>query len=214
MSATIGKNADTGMSTIKFDSTGRTVQFTPEESVDFDDKLRLIRAEGKLYHAIAGSEALDTLQLFGIAIEHDDLEGIVALWRETGKHIVNCAILNSQLEKVETPNPFGLYYINDDDVKEEDRLKAIKVSAGIKDFLNELTRGIAKLEITGEYSKLLSETAVEIKALYEEHVGVGERYTDERIVNYFEREIKQVLGEMDDKWLIENMVSDLYNEIH
>lgn len=214
MSATLGKDLDTGMSTIKFDSTGRTVQFTPEESIDFDEKLRLIRAEGKLHHAEAGSKALHSLQLLGAAIENGDPEEISALWLGTGKNIVDSAILNNQLEKEETPNPFGLYYINVDGEEEEDRLKAIKVSATIKDFVDELVRGIAKLEITGEYGELVSDTAVEIRALYEEHVGVGDTYTDELIVNYFEKQLRENLGVVDDESLIAEMANDMYSEIH
>lgn len=48
MGATFGKNLDTGMSHIKFDSTGRTVEFTEEESNDFDVFLRRMRAEFKM----------------------------------------------------------------------------------------------------------------------------------------------------------------------
>ena len=48
MGATIGKNLDNGMTSITFDSTGRTVQFTKEESIDFDERMKIIRMEGKL----------------------------------------------------------------------------------------------------------------------------------------------------------------------
>lgn len=48
MSLTYGSDSNTNMSTLKFDSTGRTVQFTPEESRDFTNFLLKMKAEGKI----------------------------------------------------------------------------------------------------------------------------------------------------------------------
>ena len=48
MGATFGKDLDTGMSHIKFGSTGRTVEFTPEESVDFEHFLKGIEVIGRI----------------------------------------------------------------------------------------------------------------------------------------------------------------------
>lgn len=48
MGATFGKNLDTGMSHIKFGSTGRTVEFTPEESVDFEAFLKGVEVTGRM----------------------------------------------------------------------------------------------------------------------------------------------------------------------
>jgi hypothetical protein len=48
MSVTIGKNLDTGMTTLKFDSTGRTVELMPSESEDFEKKLKLLKIEWKI----------------------------------------------------------------------------------------------------------------------------------------------------------------------
>ena len=48
MGATFGKDLDTGMSNIKFGSTGRTVEFTPEESADFEIFLRGVEATGRM----------------------------------------------------------------------------------------------------------------------------------------------------------------------
>lgn len=48
MGATFGKDLDTGMSHIKFGSTGRTVEFTPEESVDFEHFLKGIEIIGRI----------------------------------------------------------------------------------------------------------------------------------------------------------------------
>jgi len=219
MSATIGKDLNTGMSTIKFDSTGRTVQFTPEESRDFTDKLRYIKAEGKIDKQSIGSQALYVLQLLGKAIEKGDPEDIATLWLGQGQKIVDSAVLNNMIEKVETPNPFGLYYISDNSAGDEERkLKAIKVSATIKNLVDELVRNISELEVESDYPETLSETAVEIKALYKEHVGVGDTVTDECIVSYFEKEIRKILGDCkpndDEPSFIDNMVNDLYCEIH
>jgi hypothetical protein len=48
LGVTFGKNLDTNMSSLKFDSTGRTVEFTPEESADFDTFLKGIKTMGKI----------------------------------------------------------------------------------------------------------------------------------------------------------------------
>ena len=48
MSITIGKNIDTGIMTLTFDSSGRKIDLTPEEGKDFAYKVGLFKAEERL----------------------------------------------------------------------------------------------------------------------------------------------------------------------
>jgi len=194
MNATYGTNLDTGMSTITFDSTGRMVQFAPTESVDFDKFLRGIKMQGKICQDSIAHDGLIELQKLGKAIEEGDPNTISELWVFHAKKVLDKAILNGMIIKEETPNPFHLYYINDNQVDEEDVKMALKVSKTIEVHLDNLANQIIELDDTAEYGKLLPSIVLEIKRLY--HLGVGlsdtasreamASYIEGRLLNHFE----------------------------
>lgn len=58
MTVTIGKNLDNGMIALTFDSTGRIVRLSRDETVDFEQRMQFIKMEGKL---VAQSESREVV---------------------------------------------------------------------------------------------------------------------------------------------------------
>jgi len=212
MGATIGKNLDTGMTSITFDSTRRTVQFTPEESDDFDQRMMIVKMEGKCSKESIGSKAVYVLKILGEAIAEGDPETIANIWLGQGKPIVEAGVLNNIIETVKIPNPFELFYINDNpeskDYDENKTQNAIKVSQMIQEILDKMIQDISDLEVTSEYEMV--EYSKSIIKLRGENVGVGDTTTDESIAEYVKNKLKKIFG-VDDAL---EMSNDFYDLIH
>jgi len=183
MSVTFGKNIDTGMTTLKFDSTDRTVEFTPTESNDFDIFLETIKTQGKVLKQSIGSKAVYALQQLGAAVEEGDPEIIASTWLSNRK-IVDQAVLNNIIEKIEYENPFCLYFINDDNADIEKRQKALVISMKIKKILDDLVENMSEMEITSEYEVCFIMASSDIKAFYDDGVGVSDTVLREAIHDY------------------------------
>jgi hypothetical protein len=209
MYVTMGTDADTGMTSLTFDGSGRTVQLTPNESVDFEYFLRGIKATGKMTQESIGSKAVHALQLLGEAIEEGDPETISALWLGSGEKIVEAGILNNVIEKIQFENPFSLYYINDPDADKEDMRKALVVSKQVKKIIDDLAKAIIELEITCVYNNLLPQAADDIKAFRDTKVGLFDTASREAMVDYFEGLLEPIFDAVD----YTEMRQDFYNHL-
>jgi hypothetical protein len=213
MSVTIGTNLDTGMTSITFNSTGRTVQFTPEESEDFKEKIQAIKIEGNLHKESIGLKSLHCLQLLGESIEEGDPETISAIWCGTGQKIVENATINGLIQKEEIPNPFALYHINSETfslIDEAKTKKAIKISNKIKELLDKMIKDIKKSDGSSDYFDIITPVAEKIISFENEGVGVGDTETDSCICNYVAEKLADILTKKE----IESLSDDFYNLIH
>lgn len=196
MSATIGKDLETGMTTITFDSTGRMVQFTKGESDDFDLRMLIVKAESKLSKESIGSKAVYALQQLGEAIEGGDPETIAALWLANSK-IVDAGVLNNIIEEIQYDNPFSLFYINDKTADKEDVQRALVVSTKVKDTIDTLAKAISDLEMTSEYVNLLPFAAQDIRTFYDSYVGLADTVSREKMADYFEGLLEKIFDAVD-----------------
>ena len=223
MSATFGTNADTGMSSLKFNSTGRTVEFTPKESDDFAEFLQGIKMQGKLAKSDIGHQAIDCLVELGAAIEEGDPETIAQCWCGDGQSIVEKAIANNIIIKEARENPFQLFYIGESrrvDYELENIKKALEASKSIEEIIQQLADTIKPIEtvyldreagvISHEVTELIVKAGNEIRGFRDYGVGVGDTATDEAIVDKFKHKAAV-------SWCMkaaEDLASELYSEIH
>ncbi len=197
MSATIGTNLDTGMTTITFDSTGRMVQFTKPESDDFKLRMLIIKAEGKIAQESIGSKAVYALQQLGEAIEDGELGSILAIWHSIGSGVVKDGVLNNVIEKIDYDNPFSLYHINDNTADNIDLRRALVVSNKVKEIIDNLVQAIILLEITSEYGNLLPQAIEDIRVYYDQKVGLADTGSREAMADYFEGLLEPIFDAVD-----------------
>ena len=205
MSATIGKDLNTGMTTITFDSTGRMVQFTKGESDDFDLRMLIVKAEGGLAKESIGQKALIALQRLGEAVVKGDPEEIASTWLGDGSKIVSEAIINGMVTICSKPeNPFRLYLSSDTlDM-------VVAVTETVKIIIDELTQNIIDLEMTSEYDNLLPLAADRIKTLYNKEVGLSDTASREAMGEYFKDKFSDVF-DIDEH--LEMMTNDFMNHL-
>lgn len=191
MSATIGTDADTGMTTIKFDSTGRTVQFTKGESDDFRLRMEIIKTQGKLSKESIGSQSIFVLQELGEALEEENMDLVRSIWKQLGEKVVEKGILNNMIEKIEYENPFSLYFINNELASKEYLREALKVSEKVKEIIDSLAHGLIVLEIPANYKnkklvqqEQLVQAADGIKAYYDLKTGLSDTSSREAVIDY------------------------------
>jgi hypothetical protein len=204
MSATIGKDLDTGMTTITFDSTGRMVQFTKGESDDFDLRMLIIKAEGGLAKESIGQKALVALQRLGEAIVKGDPEEIASIWIGDAGKIVSEGIINGMIPiKTEKPNPFHFFHINDDPnlprYTEALEAAAVHATCVITELLDKMIQDISDAEITSEYTNLMHPVANEINKFDNTGIGCGDTASDEEICRYLEASLSKIFDETDVK---------------
>jgi hypothetical protein len=192
MSAIIGTDLETGMTTITFDSTGRMVQFTKGESDDFRLRMLIIKAEGTISKESIGSQAVYALQQLGEAIASGDHELVSTLWTEIGENVVADGVANNIIQKIHYDNPLSLYHINDNNSDDIDLRRALVVSKKVKEAIVSLVNAISDLEITGDYNNLLPFTADKIKVYYDQKVGLSDTASREKMAAYFEGLLKDI----------------------
>jgi hypothetical protein len=205
MSATIGKDSNTGMTTITFDSTGRMVQFTKGESDDFDLRMLIVKAEGGLAKESIGQKALIALQRLGEAIVKGDPEEIASTWLGDGSKIVSEAIINGMVTICSKPeNPFSLFLSSDTlDM-------VVDITEVVTAIIDELAQNIIDLEMTSEYDNLLPLAADRIKSLYHTGVGLSDTASREAMGEYFKDKFSEVF-DVDEH--LEMMTNDFMNHL-
>ena len=201
MSATIGKDVETGMTTITFDSTGRMVRLSKGESDDFELRMLIIKAEGSLAKESIGSKAVYALQQLGEAIVEGDPELIASIWLGTGEKIVAAGLLNNIIETMPLDNPFHLYHINDNKSSGEDVKNARIVSSAVKKLLDEMTVELLATISSGKYKdfgtadKIIAPYIERIKRWYNNKVGLSDTRSREAMLEYMKREFISI-GEL------------------
>jgi len=199
MGATYGTSLDTKMSTITFDSTGRAVQFTVEESGDFETFLRGIKMQGKICKESIAHDALVELQKLGKAIEGGDPNTIADLWLFHAKRVLDKAVLNNMIPKEETLNPFALYFINDspfDDEYDVEKVKtALNVSKVVKDYLDELAGMLIAYDGPKSLEELMTPTAAAIRVFYDSDVGLSDTASRDSVIEYLDKFLAEKLHE-------------------
>lgn len=217
MSATYGTNSDTCMSSLKFNSTGRTVEFTVEESEDFEKFLLGIKMQGKLAKGEIGVKAADCLAQLGDAIEEGDPQTIADIWVRDGQRVVEAAVLNNIIIKEARHNPFALFYIGDSrrvDYDFKNVKKALEVTKAIEKILNDLCDELAKDTYQKSDDPKIQEaihmSGIKIRSFRNKGVGVGDTAADGAIADKFR-------GKLMSSWCqksAEDLSSELYSEIH
>lgn len=202
MSVTHGKNSDTGMSSLKFDSTGRTVEFTPEESKDFETFLRGIKMQGQMSKESIASRGVYALKDLGDAIANGDLDIINFIWNKTGSPIIREALLNGMVEEVPIDNPFDLFYINDKDASKANKRKAILVSKTVKTILDNMIDALVNAVIYAQFKKddtccdgIINPFVQNIKNRYGDKVGLSDTASKEAILEYLKKKLS-ALGDL------------------
>jgi hypothetical protein len=191
MSATIGKNSDTGMMTLTFESTGRTSQFTKEETIDLEQRLHMIKMEGRMSKEAIGSKAVYALQQLGEAIEDGDPEVISAIWLGTGQKIVEAGVLNNIIQEVKPDNPFSLW-MDAPNLTKEDIKRAITVSNKVKEILDRLVEAVDAVKNTDEIPPLLDVASDEMRVFNSQRVGLSDTEARECVANYFKKRLVDI----------------------
>jgi len=214
MSVSIGKNMDTGIVSLRFDSTGRAVELMPEEGINLDNKMRMVRAEGRLIKDHIGKEALVFLQELGKAICDGDPNTIADMWVGNGSKIVEKAIKEGMLYQECIPNPFKLYYLGtqpcSDNYNEKMVQKAIDCTTEIRAILNTLFQRIIHAEDMFTIDKEIEGYGKLICAYKGGGLGVGDTATDEAIQQYLIDKLETIFDEED----VEIIGNCFYDSIH
>jgi hypothetical protein len=214
MSVTIGKDLVTGMTILQFGSTKRQVQLMPEEGTDLNQKLRMVRAEGKLIKEDLGKKALIFLQELGKAICDGDPNTIGEMWVGNGSKLVEKAIEAEMLYQECIPNPFALFYLGDqpcsDSYNEQMVKEAIACTTEIKAILDTLFQKISDAEDTFAIDKEVEGFGKLILAYEDRGLGVGDTQTDEQIWKYLTDKLKTIFDEKD----VERIGNCFYDVIH
>ena len=214
MSVSVAKDIKTGMITLRFQSTGREVQLMPEESLDYDNKMRMIRAEGSLCKDHIGKQALEFLQEIGRDICEGDPNTIAEKWVGNGSKIVQKGIDAEMIYQETTPNPFALFYLGDSPNSErydEEKFKlALKVSREIKALLDNLFEKIRDSEDFHEIDGFVTDYGLKIRGYRKDNVGVGDTATDEQIWVYLTDKLKEIFDKED----VDTIGDNFYDVIH
>lgn len=207
---TIGKNLSTGMTTITFDSTGRMVQFTPEESKDFYNRMELFKIEGKLSKNSIASRSIVLLQkisnLFGI----EDMDGVMdILEMDSTKSLLKDAIANHLIEEIKEEikedkdkkdmnvidNPFSLY-MDSDNITRNDLIRAINTSNAVKEILSIAISDISELVLSFKdddknLEAIYKIASSQIRNYYEQKVGLSDTSSRESIGIYIQKKLEE-----------------------